>query len=346
MKVLLLGDYSSLHFNLYKGLISLNHEVDLASTGDSRGIPSTHSLSPSKFYNNRFIDGALRLKREFDFVNSLGNYDVIQIINPHILSNYHPFNLYLKLRKKAKKLILISAGIDKFYLNNREKHFDYYYDFKVKNLKLKSKIEDQLLSLVDGVITTSFTYKKVHEDNPKFIENIGFPIIIDNEINFLQKKKIFTFYHGNSEQRFKEKGSNFIRDSFIHLNSKYKNRHQFLVAKPLPFKEYIKLLNDKIDCVVDQTYAYDPGMNALIAMAKGKIVFGGCENTYMESLPINKPPLINIKPSKLHIINQIDYFLDNLDGVNEMSKEGYNFVSDYHDHIKISEKYIKTWKMI
>ena len=346
MKILLMGDYSSLHFNLYKGLKYLNHDVDLASTGDGRGIYNTHNLNPPKSYNNRIINGALRLKIEFDLVNSLGNYDVIQIINPHVLSNYHPFNLYSILRKKAKKLILISAGIDKTYLNNREKHFDYYFDFNVKESKLSSKIEDHLLSIVDGVITTSYTYKKVYEGNSKFIDNIGFPIIVESEIKFLENKRNFNFYHGNSKQRFKEKGSNFIRDSFIYLNNKYKERHQFNLAKTMPYNKYLEFINKKVDCVVDQTYAYDPGINALISMAKGKIVFGGCETAYMESLPIDKPPLINIKPSTKHIIFQIEHFLDNLTKVNEISKEGHGFVSDYHDHIKISEKYVNTWKMI
>ena len=268
MKILLMGDYSSLHFNLYKGLKYLNHDVDLASTGDGRGIYNTHNLNPPKSYNNRIINGALRLKIEFDLVNSLGNYDVIQIINPHVLSNYHPFNLYSILRKKAKKLILISAGIDKTYLNNREKHFDYYFDFNVKESKLSSKIEDHLLSIVDGVITTSYTYKKVYEGNSKFIDNIGFPIIVESEIKFLENKRNFNFFVG----KFQTKIQNF--DTFVSVHDTEATDGQPIEKS---VKTILEFINKKVDCVVDQTYAYDPGINALISMAKGKIVFGGCE---------------------------------------------------------------------
>ena len=34
MKILLLGEYSAIHKNLREGLISLGHEVNLASNGD------------------------------------------------------------------------------------------------------------------------------------------------------------------------------------------------------------------------------------------------------------------------------------------------------------------------
>ena len=347
MKILLIGDYSSLHFNLYKGLKLLNHDVELASSGDyDRNIFRTHDLRQKKTYRNRLLDGVSRLKLEYDFVNALGDYDVIQIINPAILSEYHPFNLYTKLRKKTNKLILISAGIDKAYLKNRSKYFDYYYDFKDLRSDQAIKKEDHLLSIIDGVITTTYTYKKVYEDNPKFIENIPFPIIVAPKIKFLESKKNLLFYHGNSKSRYMEKGSNFIKGSFDHLRNIYQEKHQFIFANQIPYDNYLKLLNEKIDCVIDQTYGYDPGMNALISMAKGKIVFGGCEKSYIESIPIDKAPLINIKPSEKHISNQIESFLDDLSGLNNRSKEAHAFVVDHHDHIKIAEKYVKTWKMI
>lgn len=347
MKILLLGDYSSLHLNLYKGLKFLKNDVELASNGDyDRNIFRTYDLQPHKAYKNRLLDGVSRLKLEYDFVNALGDYDVIQIINAGVLSAYHLFDLYLKLRKKAKKLILISAGIDKAYLNNRPKYFDYYYDFNDQRSKWAVKKEDHLLSIIDGVITTSYTYKKVYEENPKFIENIPFPIIIDPKVKFLENKKNLLFHHGNSKSRYLEKGSNFIQASFDHLGKIHQGTHQFVFTNQIPYDNYLKLLNDKIDCVVDQTYGYDPGINALISMAKGKIVFGGCEKSYMKSIPIDKAPLINIKPSEKHITCQIESFLDDLSDLNNRSKEAHSFVVDHHDHIKIAEKYLKIWKMI
>ena len=52
MKILLLGEYSAIHKNLREGLISLGHEVNLASNGDGwKNIPRDIDIN----YNNKII---------------------------------------------------------------------------------------------------------------------------------------------------------------------------------------------------------------------------------------------------------------------------------------------------
>lgn len=344
MKILLLGDYSSLHYNLYKGLSHYGHDVHLASTGDSnRNINRTHDINFKK-NQHRIIQGIYRLKTEKNFINSLGYYDVIQVINPNILSRFHLKNPYKILRNKCDRLIMLSAGLDKNYLKNCKTKFDYHYKHKqLLSQKILKSNENYLFEKVDGIITTSYTYKRVHEEEPKFLSNIEFPIIIKSNPNLITKKEKFIFYHGNSKERYFEKGSNHIEKAISSLDQKYTSSNTFHLKGVIPYNEYIQLL-DRVDCIIDQVYGYDPGMNALLAMAKGKIVFGGCENQYMDYMGIKYPPLINIRPDSDHIKNQIANFLDQSYIAKEISKEAFEFVKTRHDHLKVAKMYLKVWK--
>lgn len=347
MKILLLGDYSSVHVNLFKGLNFLGHDVHLASNGDyNRNLFRNIDLTfkPNKY---RFIQGVNRIRAEMNFLNSLENYDVIQIMNPNILSKFHIRNPYEILRKKSKRLVLLSAGVDSKYKEAmRNDLFRYGYTFPKEGFSAKLKRnENFLLNKVDGIISTSYTYMKVYENHPRFVDNIHFPVIMPKSPLFLKNKNSFIFFHGNSLARHYEKGSNFIEEGVFKLNPKWKLDNKFLFKKTMPYKEYIEFLN-QVDCVFDQTYGYDPGMNALTCMSKGKIVFGGCEKEYLDTFSTNEPPLINITPDSNYIKFTIESFLEKPELVPELSRRSFEFVKKHHDHIEIAKKYLRCWKEI
>ena len=344
MKILLLGEYSSLHYNLYLGLRHFGHEVHLASTGDgNRDIFRTHDISFKK-NKNRIVQGIYRIRAEKNLIDSLGHYDVIQIMNPNILSKFHLINPYKHLRKKCDKMIMLSAGLDKNYLKYARIKFDYSYEFKQSLIqKTLNSNENYLFEKVDGIITTAYTYKRVHEEEPKFIANIEFPIIIEGSPRIILKKDKFVFYHGNKKERYFEKGTNFIENAINNLDKKYKLENAFHVRGVIPYKKYLQLMS-RVDCIIDQVYSYDPGMNALIAMMKGKIVFGGCENSYMDFMGIKTPPLINIRPDSDYIKNQIIDFLEHPSRAREISKNAYLFVKSNHNHLKVAKQYLDVWK--
>ena len=347
MKILLLGDFSSLHTNLFKGLKFLGHDVHLASTGDGeRNLPRTHDIG-FKANKYRLIQGLNRIDVEMNFLKSLGKYDIIQIINPGILSKFHIKNPYEILRKKAKKLILLSAGADnKFNEAIQNNLFKYGYKFPKGGLSSRlNRNENYLLDNVDGIISTSYSYMKAYKNHPRFIDNIRFPIIVPNKPVFLKRKNKFTFFHGIQLSRYLEKGSNFIEEGVSELNPKWKLDNKFLFLKTIPFKQYLEFLN-QIDCVFDQAYSYEPGMNALICMSLGKIVFGGCEKEYLDTFNTNMPPLINIRPDKDSIKNAVEKFLEKPEHVPKLSRRAYEFVNKHHDHIEITQKYLKTWNQI
>ena len=89
MKILLLGEYSAIHKNLREGLISLGHEVNLASNGDGwKNIPRDIDIN----YNNKIIPYkiASRIYPWIDVKNFFG-YDIVQLMSPDtIFKNIFP----------------------------------------------------------------------------------------------------------------------------------------------------------------------------------------------------------------------------------------------------------------
>lgn len=113
MKVLLLGEYSNVHWTLAEGLRALGHEVTVVSDGDHwkqyrRNIDlRRRSLGPCDTL--RYL---LDIRRT---IPRLRGYDVVQLINPVFLDlraeRIRPY--YKQLRRQNGRMFLGSFGIDK-----------------------------------------------------------------------------------------------------------------------------------------------------------------------------------------------------------------------------------------
>ena len=116
MRILLLGEYSNVHWNLAIGLRALGHEVCVASDGDNwKGYHRDVDLrrdSLSLWGTIKYLYKLIRGFRQFK------NYDVVQLINPVFLSlkggRIKPFYRYL--RKHNKKVFLGAFGMDYYYI--------------------------------------------------------------------------------------------------------------------------------------------------------------------------------------------------------------------------------------
>ena len=82
MKILLIGEYSNVHWTLARGLRMLGHEVTVLSNGDFwKDYPRDINLVrvPSKWGGIRYLARLLSL------LPRLRGYDVVQLINPMFL---------------------------------------------------------------------------------------------------------------------------------------------------------------------------------------------------------------------------------------------------------------------
>jgi hypothetical protein len=356
MKILLLGEYSGLHNNLAIGLRNLGHSVTLANNGDNfKNFNRDFDLKVH--CKNRMISQLLRIVKEQLFLSRIGKdeYDVIQIMNPDVFSRFHISNPYKKLLKKAKKTFLLAAGDDYFYWKAYRENKYRYSTHKLtleQDLNQKKSLFEKkrfkklnifLANYVDGIISTSINYKIAYQENKNFRANIPFPIKSIKSV--VEKKEIqlpIKFLFGIQKGREGFKGVNYILKAINEIKKKYPNEVQFTIVENVPFSEYKKLL-EETDCLIDQCNCYEPGMNALIAMSMGKLVFGGCEVEFVSEMNLKNDPLINIIPDSCQISREIERVVLNPELILNYSKKAVAYVSKYHNLNLISEKYISLW---
>ena len=82
MKILLLGEYSNVHWTLAEGFRQLGHQVTVISNGDFwKNYPRDINLtrSPGK------LGGMTYMLKLYSILPQLRGYDVVQVINPIFL---------------------------------------------------------------------------------------------------------------------------------------------------------------------------------------------------------------------------------------------------------------------
>ena len=82
MRILLIGEYSNVHWTLAEGLRSLGHKVCVVSNGD---FWKNYRRNISLVRREGKIGGILYLLKTYLTLPLLRNYDVVQIINPMFL---------------------------------------------------------------------------------------------------------------------------------------------------------------------------------------------------------------------------------------------------------------------
>lgn len=352
MKILLLGEYSGLHSNLKDGLIALGHEVVLAADGDG-----FKEISSDINYRPRLSGMAGRVERTIKIFSNYKNFtghDILQIINPFCLFSRNPISklIYGFLFKNNAKSFLMAAGDDayvwKFGLPSLR--YSWAEDFLKYDLKSPQcfyqkrkaiELNDFVVKNVNGVIPIAFEYEVSYANCAKRLKTIPLPINL-NKVQYTQikRKEKLVVFHGLNRYGFK--GTRHVEEAFNILKRKYPNDLDLIIDGNMPINKYLDLLS-KVDVVIDQLNSYSYGMNAIYAMAMGKIVLGGAEPEALNSLNIRSCPVINVKPSAESVVTAIEQLLDKRNEIPEMSYQSRIFVEQNHDCVNIAQCYIDQW---
>ena len=116
MKILLLGEYSNVHWTLAKGLKALGHDVTVVSNGDFwKDYPRDISLvrRPGK------LGGLAYMARLYSLLPRLRGYDVVQLINPMFLEikAERIMPVYRYLRRHNRHVVLGAFGMDYYWVS-------------------------------------------------------------------------------------------------------------------------------------------------------------------------------------------------------------------------------------
>lgn len=363
MKILLLGEYSNLHWTLAQGLQALGHSVVVASNGDryknyQRDIDITRN-------SNNFVDTVKYIYLLGKTFRQFKGYDIVQIINPFFLDLKASKNLaaFNYLKKHNGKVFMGAFGNDAYWLRAclNKKTFRYSefdipgrteYLSSAKELiriwsdKDKVKVNREIAEKSDGIIACLYEYFVAYE--PEFGEKLTYIAapVNTSEIIFKQRGKDVTkvaFFIGIQRLRNEIKGADILYKSLKEIHSKYPHDCIIHKAESIPYQEYIKM-RDTSDILLDQLYSYTPGMNALTAMAQGLVVVGGGEPE-MYNLLIEKDnhPIINVQPSEQDVFEKLENIILNKSKIAELSGNSRLFIEKHHDYINIAQSYIDIW---
>jgi glycosyltransferase involved in cell wall biosynthesis len=375
MRILLVGEYSRFHNSLKEGLLILGHDVVIIGDNDFKNYPLDISVYAKTFKNNYFLNkirqGIFRLSkidvaqieiayRFFKKRRKLVGFDVIQLINEYPLQStvFLEKKMLQYLFKNNKKTFLSSCGDDyisvKYMLEDKLKysvltpckenpdlgHCQYTLRYVTKPFK---KLHQYVYQNTIAVIPGDLDYSIPLENHPKAVPLIPYPINIDkNEYNPQVIHGRIIIFHGINEANYYKKGNNYFENALEIIIKKYVDKIEIITSKSTPYANYIELYN-KAHILLDQTFSYDQGYNALEAMAKGKVVFTGAEKEFSEYYNLTDRVCINALPDVNYLVRELSFLIENPNEIIAIGKRARTFIEKEHDYIKIAEQYLETW---
>lgn len=362
MKILLIGEYSNVHWSLAEGLRALGHNVCVISNGDF-WKDYRRDISLVRRYTK--FGGISYMLKLYSLLPRLRGYDVVQLINPMFLEikaeRIAPIYRYLK--KHNRKVFLGAFGMDAYWVKacTRKPRTFRYSDFNIGEKEIlngytreqiadwqgtaKACLNHEIAATCDGIIAGLYeyheAYRKAHYDKLTYIP---FPIPSDPSAaaRYDSKRKI-RFFIGIQKERSIYKGTDIMLRALERIATDYPQECEMLKAESVPFEQYSRMVND-CDILLDQLYGYSPAMNALLAMSKGKIVVGGAEEECYAILGENElRPMINVTPSEEDVYAKLQWIVKNREKVASMQRESIEYVKKHHDPKKVAMEYLEFW---
>ena len=377
MRILLVGEYSRLHNSLKEGLTALGHEVVLIGNGDGfKKYPVDITLDHSfhhpflkklkvAFYKLTSIDlGHYEIYlKTFFYSKKLSGFDVVQLINETSIKSSPKLEIrFLKrLLKNNKGLYYLSCGIDyqcmsymmegKFkysimspYLADKTLYKTYKFQLQYLNKEFK-KLHDFIYRNCNGVIASDMDYHIPLLGHQAYLGMIPNAINIDKiaYIPYKIEDKIKIF-HGVNSKVMAKKGNAYFAEALQLIESRYGDKVEVVTTYSIPYAQYIQLYDD-CHILLDQIYGYDQGYNALEAMAKGKVVFTGAEQEWLDYYQLEPDTVaINALPDVNYLAEKLSWLIENPDKLVEISKNARAFIEREHHYLKVAQTYVTTWE--
>ena len=376
MRILLVGEYSRLHNSLKEGLIALGHDVLLIGNGDGfKKYPVDISLDHS--FHHSFLKKFKIAFHKMTTIN-LGHYeiylktlfhskklrgfDVVQLINETSIKSSPKLEIrFLKrILRDNKSLYYLSCGIDyqcmtymmegKFkysimspYLADKTLYETYKFQLQYLNKEHK-KLHDFIYERSNGVIASDMDYHIPLLGHQAYLGMIPNAINVDKiaYIPYQIEGKIKIF-HGVNSKVMAKKGNAYFAEALQLIESRYGDKVEVITTYSIPYAQYIKLYDD-CHILLDQVYGYDQGYNALEAMAKGKVVFTGAEDEWLDYYQLEPDTVaINALPDINYLVEKLSWLIGNPDKLVEISKNARAFIEREHHYVKVAKKYVGAW---
>ena len=365
MKILLLGEASNLHWTLSEGLRSLGHKVTVISNGSvwmnnnrdinlkrkSYSFPDTLHYAGSLIYHLKDLTG----------------YDIVQINHPCFLDFKAStcYRIFRFLKKHNKKIFLGAFGTDHYWVKHcLDKKTFRYSDFYIgdsfntyipgneKTIQEwmtgeKAEINKKMAEEANGISCCLYEYYiSYYSEFKEKAKYLPLPINLQEHPlrNIPKYPEQVQFFIGIQKDRNELKGTDRMLNVLQKLARDYPDIVKIAKAVSVPYQEYKQMMYGS-DILLDQLYSYTPGMNGLIAMAKGLVVIGGGEPEMYDLMGEQENrPIINVLPDEQDIYQKAESLIMHRESLEQRSLNSRHFVEKHHDHIKVVGEYLHFWE--
>ena len=356
MKILLVGDYSGVHTAIKEELKKRGHKVAVVDGKDGfKNYPSDIDLGKNAITPLGKQIENIRLRHQ---LKKMKDYDIVQFINPYPIYEYLTSEQIMELMDSAKLSVVLLCGCDGAFYRNYSK-IDANLCRKCEEIEKAGKCcyrkinqqylkyEEEFYKKVDVMIPLDWCYQDMHNTDSekiKMVELLPMPITINSEPVITVGDKLKVLHPLN---RKGVKGTPVIREAFIQLERKYKNRAEFIIDGRMPYKQYEELMKS-VDIVLDQTYSASAGMTALLAMEQGKIVMGGnLDNAILEEQVRRHQelPMLSLGDNVTSIIENVSNLLDmSNEQLLQKKKDSRIYIKKYHDVSIVVDALLEDYK--
>ena len=221
MKILLLGEYSNVHWTLAEGLRTRGHHVTVLSNGDFwKNYPRDINLvrTPGKW------GGVCYMARLYTMLPRLRGYDIVQIINPMFLElkAHRIWPIYRYLRQHNGKMVMGAFGMDYYWVSTccnekplRYSDFNMGDQLRTDEAALrerhdwlgteKERLNRFIAEDCDGIVTGLYEYHVCYQPRfPQKTQFIPYPIKLEERGERREEREMPN--NGGEEKKMPQKG--------------------------------------------------------------------------------------------------------------------------------------------
>lgn len=360
MRILLLGELSGLHQELAPALRAIGHDVTVAHSALARDdFPSAIPFYRAPTGASGVGVWLRQIASQLRHAPKLGGHDIVQIVTPKFF-NWKIHGVMLRyLKRHNRKLVIITTSCSSDYHRRVAElayrpckeclQFDLKADFCIYDRPDERRAEYLAYDLADAIVATSYEYGLALNDTRFATKIAAIPLPIDTDRHRPSRMKPLDkvrIWYG--ETRYGFKGSAFILPALERLAAgSLAGRVEIIRSGRLAFDDYCDTLS-KVHIVVDQASSYGMGMNALYALARGRVTLTGAEPEALDFLgvPANECPAINIKPDVDQIHATLAGLVVRKGEITGLGQRSAAFVARYHASSVIAARYISLYQQL